>query len=126
VAQDSIIDIRRFSPHPACSGPDSTPDQFVVGRASRDVPCKHAEGDPELHARLAESGCEVRIAGGSCLSEQLAAVMLLPFIAYSKLPNMPFDLAPMVNYQQSLRLLILDFRIYYSLYLNLNETISKL
>ncbi len=87
--QDSIIDIRRFSPRPPGAGRESSSDRFVVGRASRDVPYKHAESDPELYARLAESGCEVRIAGGSCLGERLGAVpgvTLLPFVAQENLP----------------------------------------
>jgi glycosyltransferase involved in cell wall biosynthesis len=89
VVQDSIIDIQRFSPDPARSERDSTHERFLVGRASRDVAYKHAEGDPELYARLVESGCEIRIAGGSCLGEHLGAVpgvTLLPFVAQENLP----------------------------------------
>jgi glycosyltransferase involved in cell wall biosynthesis len=89
MVQDSIIDIRRFAPRSPAAGRESPPGRFVVGRASRDVPYKHAESDPELYARLAERGCEVRIAGGSCLGDRLGAVpgvTLLPFVAQERLP----------------------------------------
>ncbi len=50
---------------------------------------KHAEGDPELYARLVEAGCEVRIAGGSCLGERLGAVAGVRLFAFLAQEHMP-------------------------------------
>ena len=41
---------------------------FTVGRLSRDDVSKHHREDPELYRHLAESGCRVRIMGGTCLA----------------------------------------------------------
>jgi glycosyltransferase involved in cell wall biosynthesis len=47
---------------------------FTVGRLSRDDVSKHHREDPELYRHLAESGCRVRIMGGTCLAAALAGV----------------------------------------------------
>ncbi len=47
---------------------------FTVGRLSRDDVSKHHREDPALYRHLAESGCRVRIMGGTCLAAALAGV----------------------------------------------------
>lgn len=64
----SPIDIRRFIPRP--HGPGA---QTVIGRLSRDTPDKHNPNDIPLYASLAEQGCEIRIQGGTSLSNVLPA-----------------------------------------------------
>lgn len=89
--QDSIVDIARFSPGPPPPGEGAGPEpRFVVGRASRDVAYKHAEGDPELYRRLADLGCEIRVAGGTCLRGAVVErprVELLPLVPPAAVPT---------------------------------------
>jgi glycosyltransferase involved in cell wall biosynthesis len=47
---------------------------FTVGRLSRDDDHKHHREDALLYRRLAQSGCRVRIMGGTCLSRALDGV----------------------------------------------------
>jgi glycosyltransferase involved in cell wall biosynthesis len=88
--EDSIVDIARFSPGPRSSVERAGSERlFVVGRASRDVAYKHAESDPELYRRLADLGCEIRVAGGTCLRGAVAEhphVRLLPLVPPAAVP----------------------------------------
>jgi glycosyltransferase involved in cell wall biosynthesis len=90
VVEDSIIDIERFSPERGAPRMRaSSKPSFVVGRASRDVPYKHAENDPQLYGRLADLGCQIRVAGGTCLRGMIAEhprVQLLPRVPQAELP----------------------------------------
>ena len=86
--QDSIVE--RFSAGPRPPGDHAGSERlFVVGRASRDVAYKHAEDDPEVYRRLADLGCETRVAGGTCLDGAVAghhSVKLLPLVRPAELP----------------------------------------
>lgn len=84
IVEDSPIDLDVYAPSAAAR--DNT---FVVGRASRDDPVKFADGDPALYERLAGAGFRVRIAGGTCLRERVAAhsrIELLPMMSPLALP----------------------------------------
>jgi glycosyltransferase involved in cell wall biosynthesis len=73
---ESPIDLSRFS---GVDRPSHRP--FTVGRLSRDDEKKHHAEDPDLYRRLAAAGCRVRIMGGTCLADALAAtgnIELLP------------------------------------------------
>lgn len=51
-----------------------TPQNFVVGRVSRDSLDKHNPDDPALYRMLASQGIKVRIMGGTCLRPALDGV----------------------------------------------------
>lgn len=51
-----------------------TPQNFVVGRVSRDSLDKHHPDDPALYRMLASQGINVRIMGGTCLGPALDGV----------------------------------------------------
>ena len=73
---ESPIDLARFV---GIDRPSERP--FTIGRLSRDNEIKHHAEDPELYRRLAAAGCRVRIMGGTCLGDALAAtdnIELLP------------------------------------------------
>jgi glycosyltransferase involved in cell wall biosynthesis len=85
--ENSPIDLAAFAQRAARA---HRPDRFVVGRCSRDVDFKFAEGDPQVFRRLAERGCTVRLVGATCLRQSLGAlpsVELWPEIAQSAIPD---------------------------------------
>ncbi len=69
---ESPIELSPFLAMHRAHGPRNR--MFTVGRLSRDDVSKHHREDPELYRRLAESGCRVRIMGGTCLAAALVGV----------------------------------------------------
>lgn len=61
-----LIDTDLFRPASRDSGSG-----FTIGRISRDVLGKHSEDDPSLYRMLANSGCLIRVMGGTCLEEPI-------------------------------------------------------
>jgi glycosyltransferase involved in cell wall biosynthesis len=49
-------------------------DVFTIGRLSRDDNLKHHHEDVQLYLHLAQSGCRLRIMGGTCLAKALANI----------------------------------------------------
>ncbi|MHB8494802.1 MAG: glycosyltransferase family 4 protein [Casimicrobiaceae bacterium] len=89
IVQDSPIDISRFKPANRASRHQTGDTSFVVGRVSRDQRLKHGETDPILYRHLAELGCRIRVAGGSCLEAELdrhPRVEVLPTLAPTDVP----------------------------------------
>ncbi len=85
IVEDSPIDLQMFAPVRGRTGAE-----FVVGRASRDDPLKFAPEDPALFERLAGACFHVRIAGGTCLAERVAAhprIELLGMLSPLALPR---------------------------------------
>lgn len=85
IVEDSPIDLDVYAP--SLGAPK---EHFVVGRASRDDPLKFADGDPALFERLAGEGFSLRIAGGTCLRDRVAAhprIELLSMLSPLSLPH---------------------------------------
>ena len=76
VVHPSPIDIQRFIPRP-----ELQPEQFTIGRMSRDTSDKHHDDDLPLYGELLQDGTKVRIQGGTYLVPKLAehaGLSLLP------------------------------------------------
>lgn len=78
MVEPSPIDLDRFRP----AGEGNATRQYTVGRLSRDEIFKHHEDDLSLYKMLGFDGCNVRLMGGTCLSEYLLsdadAIELMP------------------------------------------------
>jgi glycosyltransferase involved in cell wall biosynthesis len=84
--ENSPIDLTLYAP---AVRREARSDRFVIGRCSRDVDFKYAEGDPTVFRRLAARGCTVRLVGATCLEPVLGGVPgveLLPAIPQSAVP----------------------------------------
>ncbi|HTQ10846.1 MAG TPA: glycosyltransferase family 4 protein [Fimbriimonadaceae bacterium] len=71
VVELSPIDLGAFSPGSQEAAATSESSGIVVGRHSRDQAFKHHPDDPELYRRLVETGCRVKLLGGTCLTEEV-------------------------------------------------------
>ena len=67
------VDLTRFRPTMR-----SDDHRFVVGRLSRDDSSKHHPDDPTVYRRLVESGCGVRLMGGSYVAQALTSTHTTP------------------------------------------------
>ncbi|MDP1592533.1 MAG: hypothetical protein Q8M07_32520, partial [Prosthecobacter sp.] len=66
VIEPPLVDIELFWPTAVAQN-----EAFTIGRMSRDILGKHSEDDLSLYRMLAQSGCRVRIMGGTCLDEHI-------------------------------------------------------